>query len=86
MIDIEALSKNGIDVSQSSIYFNGTLLTSAQESQEPYNEYFFGELDSNANNSMGLDPLYPIYQFIPQGINSSTRTLHIILLNSSIYE
>ena len=86
MIDIEALSKNGIDVSQSSIYFNGTLLTSAPKNLKNLIEYFFGELDSNANNSMGLDPLYPIYQFIPQGINSSTRTLHIILLNSSIYE
>ena len=84
VIDIEALSKNGIDVSQSSIYFNGTLLTGASESQEPYNEYFFGESDSSADNSMKLDPNNPIYQFFPQGTNNSTGMLNIILLNNKI--
>ena len=59
VIDIEVLMQKGIDVLQSKIYFNDMLLTGGTESTKPYNECFFGELDSK--NTMGLDDIKPIY-------------------------
>lgn len=40
VIDIKVLVQKGIDVLQSKIYFNDTLLIGGSESTKPYNECF----------------------------------------------
>ncbi|MDY5186064.1 hypothetical protein [Helicobacter trogontum] len=59
-IDCKVLESKGIDSIRSTIYFMGVELTGGTESNKPYNECFFGELDSKDNN-LGLDTLKPIY-------------------------
>ncbi|MGX2973195.1 hypothetical protein, partial [Helicobacter sp. T3_23-1059] len=49
IIDIQILDSKGIDTLQSKIYFCGVLLNGGTESTLPYNECFFGSLDSNEN-------------------------------------
>ncbi|GAD18602.1 hypothetical protein [Helicobacter fennelliae] len=59
-IDCKVLESKGIDSINSKLYFMGVELTGGTESNKPYNECFFGELDSKDNN-LGLDTLKPIY-------------------------
>lgn len=47
------------------VYLDSILLTGGTESNKPYHECFFGELDSKDNN-IGLDISKPIYHFIPK--------------------
>ena len=60
IIDCKVLESKGIDSINSKLYFMGIELTGGTESNKPYNECFFGELDSKDNN-LGLDTLKPIY-------------------------
>ena len=59
-IDCKVLESKGIDSINSKLYFMGIELTGGTESNKPYNECFFGELDSKDSN-LGLDTLKPIY-------------------------
>ena len=45
-IDCKVLESKGIDSINSKLYFMGVELTGGTESNKPYNECFFGELDS----------------------------------------
>ena len=58
-MDCKVLESKGIDSINSKLYFMGIELTGGTESNKPYNECFFGELDSK--NTMGLDDTKPIY-------------------------
>lgn len=60
IIDCKVLESKGIDSLNSTIYFMGVELTGGTESNKPYNECFFGTLDSKDSN-LGLDTLKPIY-------------------------
>ena len=62
IIDCKVLESKGIDSLSSTIYFMGIELTGGTESNKPYNECFFGELDSK--DTMGLDDTKPIYHLI----------------------
>ncbi|RDU60591.1 hypothetical protein CQA53_10830, partial [Helicobacter didelphidarum] len=44
-LDLKVLESKGIDTIESKIYFLGIELTGGTESNKPYNECFFGELD-----------------------------------------
>ncbi|RDU61418.1 hypothetical protein CQA53_10180 [Helicobacter didelphidarum] len=59
-IDLKVLESKGIDTIESKIYFLGIELHGGVESNQPYNECFFGELDSNDSN-MGFNINKPIY-------------------------
>ena len=59
-IDCKVLESKGIDSINSKLYFMGIELTGGTESTKPYNECFFGTLDSKDSN-LGLDTLKPIY-------------------------
>ena len=68
IIDIQILESKGIDTLQSKIYFCGVLLNGGIESTMPYNECFFGYLDSNdsqnSNDSTNdLDESKPVLLF-----------------------
>ncbi|MGX2973078.1 hypothetical protein [Helicobacter sp. T3_23-1059] len=54
IIDIQILESTGIDTLQSKIYFCGVLLNGGTESTMPYNECFFGSLDSNENLNFNI--------------------------------
>ena len=89
VIDIKVLMQKGIDVLQSKIYFNDMLLLGGSESNKPYNECFFGELDSK--NTMGLDDTKPIYQLIGEtdydtknSKENFTQTLQVFLDNNTL--
>ena len=60
IIDCKVLESKGIDSINSKLYFMGVELTGGSESTKPYNECFFGILDSKDSN-LGLDTLKPIY-------------------------
>ena len=71
------------------VYLDSTLLLGGTESINPYNECFFGALDSN--NTMGLDDTKPIYQLIgttdyvsKDSKESLTQTLQIFLNGSTL--
>ena len=55
ILDVIELQKEGY----TDIHFQGVHLLGGSESNKPYNECFFGELDSK--NTMGLDDIKPIY-------------------------
>ena len=59
ILDVIELQKEGY----TDIHFQGVHLLGGSESNKPYNECFFGELDSKDNN-LGLDTLKPIYHLI----------------------
>ena len=56
ILDVIELQKEGY----TDIHFQGVHLLGGSESNKPYNECFFGTLDSKDNN-LGLDTLKPIY-------------------------
>ncbi|EIP9903179.1 hypothetical protein P5N26_001707 [Campylobacter coli] len=60
-IDCKVLESKGIDSINSKLYFMGVELTGGDETKEPYQECFFGELDSKDTIGLGLDTLKPIY-------------------------
>ena len=67
------------------ITFYGYILTGGSESTNPYNECFFGELDSK--NTMGLDDTKPIYHLSGEidydtkdSKESFTQTLQVFLI------
>lgn len=62
-LDLKILESKGIDTIESKIYFLGIELTGGSESTKPYNECFFGEIDSKDSN-LGLDESKPIYHLI----------------------
>ena len=89
IIDCKVLESKGIDSLSSTIYFMGIELTGGSESNKPYNECFFGELDSK--DTMGLDDTKPIYHLIGEtdydtkdSKESFTQTLQIFLNNSTL--
>ncbi len=55
------------------ITFYGYILTGGSESTNPYNECFFGELDSKDSN-LGLDTLKPIYHLIGEVDSNSIES------------
>ncbi|WP_245945921.1 hypothetical protein [Helicobacter didelphidarum] len=59
-LDLKVLESKGIDTIESKIYFLGIELHGGTESNKPYNECFFGELDSKDSN-MGFNTSKPIY-------------------------
>ena len=63
IIDCKVLESKGIDSINSKLYFMGVELTGGSESTKPYNECFFGILDSKDSN-LGLDESKPIYHLI----------------------
>ncbi|MGX2973312.1 hypothetical protein ACWIX0_13625, partial [Helicobacter sp. T3_23-1059] len=83
IIDIQILESKGIDTLQSKIYFCGVLLNGGTESTMPYNECFFGSLDSNDSND--LDESKPIY-YLESNLDSNgyTQTLQIFLNNHKL--
>ena len=89
-IDCKVLESKGIDSINSKLYFMGIELTGGTESNKPYNECFFGTLDSKDSN-LGLDTLKPIYQLIGEtdydtkdSKESFTQTLHIFLNGNTL--
>ena len=89
IIDCKVLESKGIDSIRSTIYFMGVELTGGSESTKPYNECFFGELDSK--DTMGLDDTKPIYHLIGEidydskdSKESFTQTLQIFLDSSTL--
>ena len=89
IIDCKVLESKGIDSLSSTIYFMGIELTGGSESNKPYNECFFGELDSK--DTMGLDDTKPIYHLIGEidydskdSKESFTQTLQIFLDSSTL--
>ncbi|WP_257874589.1 hypothetical protein [Helicobacter sp. TUL] len=73
IIDCKVLESKGIDSLNSTIYFMGVELTGGTESNKPYNECFFGELDSKDSN-LGLDESKPIYHLIGEVDSSSIES------------
>ena len=72
------------------MFFDSHLLLGGSESTKPYNECFFGTLDSKDSN-LGLDILKPIYQLIGEtdydtkdSKESFTQTLQVFLDNSTL--
>ena len=59
----------------------GILLTGGSESTKPYNECFFGTLDSKDSN-LGLDTLKPIYQLISEVDSSNIESTNIKVLHN----
>ncbi|WP_308201241.1 hypothetical protein [Helicobacter sp. TUL] len=90
IIDCKVLESKGIDSINSKLYFMGIELTGGTESNKPYNECFFGELDSKDNN-LGLDESKPIYHLIGEtdydtkdSKETFTQTLHIFLNGNTL--
>ena len=73
IIDCKVLESKGIDSINSKLYFMGVELTGGTESNKPYNECFFGELDSKDSN-LGLDESKPIYHLIGEVDSSSIES------------
>ena len=98
-LDIQELAKeyqdygitlDSLNSSNTQIFFYSHLLTGGTESNKPYNECFFGTLDSKDSN-LGLDTLKPIYQLIGETDydtkdpkESFTQTLQVFLDNSTL--
>ena len=71
------------------VFLDSILLTGGTESNKPYNECFFGELDSK--NTMGLDDTKPIYHLIGETDYDSkdskerfTQTLQVFLGSNTL--
>ena len=86
ILDVIELQKEGY----TDIHFQGVHLLSGSESNKPYNECFFGELDSKDNN-LGLDTLKPIYHLIGEtdydskdSKESFTQTLQVFLNGNTL--
>ena len=89
-IDCKVLESKGIDSINSKLYFMGIELTGGTESTKPYNECFFGTLDSKDSN-LGLDILKPIYHLIGEtdydtkdSKESFTQTLQVFLGSNTL--
>ena len=89
-IDCKVLESKGIDSINSKLYFMGVELTGGTESNKPYNECFFGELDSK-NSNLGLDDTKPIYHLIGESNYDTkdsketfTQTLQIFLNGNTL--
>ena len=90
IIDCKVLESKGIDSINSTIYFMGVELTGGIESDLPYNECFFGSVDSK-DTQMGLDETKPVYylesndEIIDSNNTESNNSLSIlnVFLNSS---
>ena len=72
------------------MFFDSHLLLGGSESIKPYNECFFGTLDSKDSN-LGLDTLKPIYHLIGESNYDTkdsketfTQTLHIFLNGNTL--
>ena len=72
------------------MFFDSHLLLGGSESTKPYNECFFGTLDSKDSN-LGLDTLKPIYHLIGEtdydtkdSKETFTQTLHIFLNGNTL--
>ena len=72
------------------MFFDSHLLLGGSESTKPYNECFFGTLDSKDSN-LGLDTLKPIYHLIGESNYDTkdsketfTQTLHIFLNGNTL--
>ena len=72
------------------MFFDSHLLLGGSESTKPYNECFFGTLDSKDSN-LGLDTLKPIYQLIGEtdydtkdSKETFTQTLQVFLDNNTL--
>lgn len=72
------------------VFLDSILLTGGTESNKPYNECFFGELDSKDSN-LGLDTLKPVYQLIGEtdydtkdSKESFTQTLQVFLDSNTL--
>ena len=90
IIDCKVLESKGIDSINSKLYFMGIELTGGTESNKPYNECFFGEIDSKDNN-LGLDESKPIYHLIGEidydtknSKENFTQTLQVFLDNNTL--
>ena len=86
ILDVIELQKEGY----TDIHFQGVHLLGGSESNKPYNECFFGELDSKDNN-LGLDTLKPIYHLIGEidydskdSKESFTQTLQVFLGSNTL--
>ena len=86
ILDVIELQKEGY----TDIHFQGVHLLGGSESNKPYNECFFGELDSKDNN-LGLDTLKPIYHLIGEidydtkdSKESFTQTLQVFLNGNTL--
>ena len=66
------LTLDSLYSSNTQIFLYSYLLTGGSESNKPYNECFFGTLDSK--NTMGLDDTKPIYQLIGEIDSSSIES------------
>ncbi len=83
-IDAQELENQGY----TDIHFQGIHLTGGTESNKPYNECFFGELDSKDSN-MGLNTNKPIYYLqgnedLSSADSNATSTLQVFLNNSTL--
>lgn len=80
-LDLKILESKGIDILHSKIYFLGIELTGGIESNLPYNECFFGELDSKDE----FIESKPIYHLINEtDSNSIESTINNIDSNNSL--
>ena len=86
ILDVIELQKEGY----TDIHFQGVHLLGGSESNKPYNECFFGTLDSKDNN-LGLDTLKPIYHLIGEidydskdSKESFTQTLQVFLSSNTL--
>ena len=86
ILDVIELQKEGY----TDIHFQGVHLLGGSECNKPYNECFFGELDSKDNN-LGLDTLKPIYHLIGEidydskdSKESFTQTLQVFLDSNTL--
>ena len=85
-IDVKELERQGY----TDIHFQGVHLLGGSESTKPYNECFFGTLDSKDSN-LGLDTLKPIYQLIGKtdyntkdSKETFTQTLQVFLNSNTL--
>ena len=85
ILDVIELQKEGY----TDIHFQGVHLLGGSESNKPYNECFFGELDSK--DTMGLDTSKPIYHLIGEtdydtkdSKESFTQTLQVFLGSNTL--
>ena len=84
------LTLDSLHSSNTQIFLYSHLLTGGTESNKPYNECFFGTLDSKDSN-LGLDTLKPIYHLIGEtdydtkdSKESFTQTLQIFLNGNTL--
>ena len=85
-IDVKELERQDY----TDIHFQGVHLLGGSESNKPYNECFFGELDSKDSN-LGLDTLKPVYQLIGEtdydtkdSKENFTQTLQVFLGSNTL--